>query len=145
RVVATDLVASGIRVPVHGEVRAADLRDKGAADRLLQGCDYVLHTAAQLSLRADAAELGTVNTDAVVRLYEAAKSISAQRFVHISTATLYAVGQEGPLGEDSPVAPRGPHGLSKHGAEVYLRGQKGGPEWTILRPAPIYGQRGRHF
>jgi nucleoside-diphosphate-sugar epimerase len=47
--------------------------------------------------------------------------------------------------ERTPVEPRGPYGLSKHGAELFLRGRSGGLPWTILRAAPIYGRRGRHF
>jgi nucleoside-diphosphate-sugar epimerase len=60
---------------------------------------------------------------------------------------LYAPGQVGPLTEDAATAPRGPHGLSKLGAEAFLRGRgRGdGPAWTILRAAPVYGRRGRHF
>ena len=144
RVIATDLVSSGVRVPVRGEIRPADLRDPGAAPRLVEGCDYVIHAAAQLSVEADAAELARTNTDAVVRLYEAARDAGVERFVHMSTATLYAPSNE-PLTEELPLAPRGSYGMSKHGAEVYLRGQDFGPAWTILRAGPIYGRRGRHF
>ncbi len=147
RVIATDLTERGIRAPVHGEVRAADLRDPEVAAELVSGCDYVIHTAAQLDVAADSAELARTNTDAVVHLYEAAGRAGVKRFVHMSTATLYQSLQQATLREGSPIAPRGPYGMSKHGADVFLRGRNdaGGPAWTILRAAPIYGQRGRHF
>jgi nucleoside-diphosphate-sugar epimerase len=145
RVVATDLRAEGVRVPVRGDVRPADLRDPDAARRLVKDCDYVIHAAAQLRTGTDVAEFARTNTDAVVHLFEAARQAGVERFVHMSTATLYAPSRE-PLKEESPLAPRGSYGMSKHGAEVYLRGQQGhGPAWTILRAAPIYGRRGRHF
>jgi nucleoside-diphosphate-sugar epimerase len=144
RVIATDLRAAGIRVPVRGEAKAADLRDPDAARRVVEGCDAVIHAAAQMVTGADAAELSRTNTDAVAYLYEAARDEGVDRFVHMSTGTLYAPSRE-PLKESSPLAPRGPYGMSKHAAEVYLRGQERGPAWTILRAAPVYGRRGRHF
>jgi len=147
RVIASDRVASGIRVPVRGEVRVGDLRDAAFVGRVVQGCDHVIHTAAQLDVAAESSELAQVNTEAVALLYEAAEAAGVRRFVHTSTALLYDVGRIEPVTEQSPVAPRGSHGLSKHGAELFLRGksQTKGPGWTIVRAAPIYGRRGRHF
>lgn len=144
RVIASDLTTAGLRTPVRGEAQAADLRDPGAIERLVRGCDLVVHTAAQLDVTADPAELTATNTDAVCHLYEAAAAAGAERFVHMSTATLYqSTGRS--LREDTPLSPRGPYGMSKHGAEAFLRGRTDGMPWTILRAAPIYGRRGRHF
>ncbi|MEM9073962.1 MAG: NAD(P)-dependent oxidoreductase [Myxococcota bacterium] len=144
RVIASDLRARTVRVPVRGEVREADLTDPSAIRELVRGCDAVIHTAALLDVGAGQAALAAVNTDAVAALYEAAEAASAKHFVHLSGARLYAAHGPAPLREDAPLAPRGPYGMSKHAAEVFLRGQKGLP-WTILRAAPIYGRRGRHF
>ncbi len=147
RVVANDLTAAGVPVPVRGEVRPGDLRDEAVRARVMRGVDHVVHTAAQLDAVADPAQFAASNTDVVVRLYEAAEQARVKRFIHMSTAMLYAPRQGRPLDEDATVAPRGPHGLSKHGAEVFLRGRgaSASPAWTILRAAPIYGRRGRHF
>lgn len=145
RVIATDLGKHGIRMPVRGEVRSADLRDTGVLEGLVSGCDYVIHTAARLDDAADPAELTGINTDAVVNLYEAAEAAGAKRFVQVSTATLYAARPGEGLTEEDELSPRGPYGMSKYGAEVFLRGRSEGLPWTVLRPAPIYGRRGRHF
>lgn len=147
RVIANDLTSAGVPVPVRGEVRPGDLRDEAVRARIVRGVDHVVHTAAQLDSVADPAQLAASNTDVVVRLYEAAEAAHVKRFVHMSTSMLYAPRQPQPLSEESEVAPRGPHGLSKHGAEAFLRGRgaSAGPAWTILRAAPIYGRRGRHF
>jgi UDP-glucose 4-epimerase len=147
RVIVSDIDSRGLRAPVRGEVRAADLRDEAVFPALVKGCDLVVHTAAQMSVSADAAELSKTNSDAVVRLYEAAQAAQAKRFVHISTATLYGGPITEPLTEQHPLEPRGPYGLSKHAAELYLRGRDSASSlpWTILRAAPIYGRRGRHF
>lgn len=147
RVIVSDRERRGLRAPVRGEIRAADIRDPSVLPALVKGCDAVIHTAAQLSVSADAAELAKTNSDAVAALYEAAAAAGASRFVHVSTATMYESPSRGPLKEDHPLAPRGPYGLSKHGAEAFLRGRDRGrgPAFTILRAAPIYGRRGRHF
>jgi 2-alkyl-3-oxoalkanoate reductase len=145
RVIASDLRPAGVRVPVRGEVRPADLRDPSALRALLRGCDVVIHTAARLDVDADSAELSRVNTDAVVGLYQAAREAGVRRFVHMSDGILYAAS-EAPIREDAPLAPRGRYGMSKHAAEVFLLGQeREGPAWTILRAAAVYGRRGRHF
>lgn len=146
RVVASDLTAKGVQQPVRGEVRPGDLRDRDFVKRLVEGCDYVIHTAALLDVGAPEAALREVNTDVVARLHDAAREAGAARFVQVSTAMLYAQGQRQPLTEDAPLAPRGEHGRSKLGAEEVLRAREGdGPAWTILRAAPLYGRRGRHF
>lgn len=147
RVIASDSNAAGIRTPVRGEVRPGDLTDDRFVASVVKGCDHVVHTAALLSATADPASLAKVNTDVVMRLYEAADAAKVKRFLHVSTAMLYGVDQRGALAETAEVAPRGPFGLSKHAAEAFLRGRASGsgPAWTILRASPIYGRRGRHF
>ncbi len=147
RVIANDRTAAGVRVPTRGEVRPGDLRSPEVVKDLVRGCDFVVHTAAQMESGAEPAELARANTDVVVQLYEAAQAAGARRLVHMSTAMLYQIGAGGPLTEDAPVAPRGPFGMSKHGAEVFLRGrtEASALPWTVLRAAPVYGRRGRHF
>jgi nucleoside-diphosphate-sugar epimerase len=148
RVIVSDRDPRGLRAPVRGEVRGGDITSGQPLDALVRGADIVVHTAAQLSVSADAAELARTNSDAVAALYEAAERQGATRFVHLSTATLYERGRVGEtIREDARLAPTGPYSLSKHGAEAFLRGRidSKGPAWTILRPAPIYGRRGRHF
>ena len=128
-------------------MRPGDLRDTSVLERIVRGCDHVVHTAALLDVGADPAMLSQVNTDVVGNLFDAAEAAGVKRFVHVSTAMLYAEGSRSPLTEDAPVAPRGAHGMSKHGAEAFLRGRSRhrSPAWTILRAAPLYGRRGKHF
>lgn len=147
RVIVSDRDKRGLRAPIRGEVRGVDITQTDRLDDLVRGVDVVIHSAAQLSVSADAAELARTNCDAVAALYEAAARQGVSRFVHFSTATLYRRGGVGPLREDAELAPTGPYTLSKHGAEAFLRGRgtSSGPAWTILRAAPIYGRRGRHF
>lgn len=146
-VVASDMNERALRQPTRGRVCPGDLTDPAVRERALQGVDHIVHTAGVLDASSDAGKLGSVNTDLVVRLYEEAAARRVKRFVHLSTCMLYSAQTDGPLSEDSPTAARGAHGLSKLGAEAFLRGrgQGDGPAWTILRAAPVYGRRGRHF
>lgn len=146
RVIASDITAKGVQQPVRGEVRAGDLRDRPFVDALVRGCDHVIHTAALLDVGAPVSALHEVNTDVVARLYDAAARAGAKRFVQISSAMLYAPHQGKPLTEEAAIEPRGDHGRSKLSAEEILRAHEGElPAWTILRAAPLYGRRGRHF
>lgn len=146
RVIANDLTAKGVQQPVRGEVRPGDLRDRAFVKELVQGCDYIIHTAALLDVGAPADALREVNTDVVASLHELGGEAGAQRFVQVSTAMLYGQGQAQPLTEDAVIEPRGDHGRSKLAAEEVLRARgEAGTPWTILRAAPLYGRRGRHF
>lgn len=146
-VVAADANVRGLRQPTRGRIEAGDLTERAVRDRALAGVDHVVHTAALLDATASTVGLGRVNTDLVADLYEDAAARGVKRFIHMSTCMLYAPGAHGALSEDAPTAPRGVHGLSKLGAEAFLRGRgrADGPAWTILRAAPLYGRRGRHF
>lgn len=152
-VVASDTNELGIRQPTRGRIEAGDLTERDVRERALAGVDHVIHTAAVLDASTHPTRLARVNTDLVIELFELAAQRGVKRFVHMSTGMLYAPGSGTALTEDAPTAPRGPHGLSKLGAEAFLRGrgrgildeQRPGPAWTILRAAPIYGRRGRHF
>jgi nucleoside-diphosphate-sugar epimerase len=146
-VVANDANARALRKPTRGRACPGDLTQADVRARALEGVDHVIHTAALLDSTAQSMDLSRVNTELVSALFEAAAQTKVKRFVHMSTCMLYAPNQGHPLSEDAETAARGAHGLSKLGAEAFLRGRgRGdGPAWTILRAAPIYGQRGRHF
>ena len=146
RVIASDLTSRSVRVPVRGEVRAGDLRSPEFVSEVARGADHVIHAAAKLDVDTDPSELMRINADVVSALYAAAKRAGARRFLHVSTAMLYGTGETGPIGEDAPLASRGPHTESKLAAERFLEGcPPSDLPWTIVRPAPLYGRRGRHF
>src|SRR6185369_11851340 len=125
RVIASDVSAKGVQTPVRGEIRAGDLRDKAFVERVVKGVDHVIHTAAMLDVGTPYETLAAVNTEAVGALYDALAKNGGKRFVHVSTAMVYGVGQKGPLAEDARILPRGPHSRSKRDAEVLLEDRKG--------------------
>jgi nucleoside-diphosphate-sugar epimerase len=146
RVIATDANGRGVRVPTRGELRTGDLTSTSFVKDVVKGADAIIHTAALLDAIAEPTDLMRVNCDVVQSLYEHGASAGVKRFVQTSTAMVYSLEAKMPLDESSPVEARGAHGESKLAAERFLKRQKdGGPEWTIVRAAPVYGRRGRHF
>ncbi len=147
KVVASDMRAQSVSQPTRGEVRAADLRSVVDVERMVKGVRHVVHTAAALDASLTEEHIHKVNVEGTRSLYRAARAAGVETFFHMSTATLYGPGQSGPLSEDARILPRGPHGRSKWESEQVLAEEsaKGGPAYTVLRAAPIYGRRGRYF
>lgn len=110
---------------------------------LVRGVDAVIHTAAWVDITVPFEKQAPINLYAVRRLYEAAAAEGISRFIHFSSGSLYAA-KEGPLTEDDPLRPTSAYELTKLLAEDFLKAQVGqGPSVTILRPALIYGPRGK--
>ena len=70
------------------DVRAdrADLLDRAALERAVDGCEAVVHVAALYSYEAPAAEIERVNVEGTRNLLEAATRQGVRRFVFTSTA-----------------------------------------------------------
>jgi len=73
------------------EKRHADLRAQDDLDKLLEGVDHVIHTAAWVNFRQDRLTQFTgINTFGAVNMYRAAVKAGVKRFVHVSSVA--AVG-----------------------------------------------------
>jgi len=107
----------------------------------------VNHHAAQIDVRkamADPARDIAVNVVGTVRLLERCVTHGVERVIFASTGgAIYGEPQYLPADENHPVQPRSPYGLDKFAAEHYLRifHEHGGPAYTILRYANVYGPR----
>ena len=122
-----------------------DLR-QGDARALLEGCDVVFHLAAMPGLMkswSDFSLYNTCNCDATLRLLEAARDVKLPQFIHISTSSVY--GKEATQGEDAPLTPFSPYGITKLAAENLCRAFTAnfGLPVTVLRYFSVYGPRQR--
>ena len=88
----------------------------------LAGMDAVLHLAALTHSNDEAAYVRT-NTEGTANLLAAAAAAGVRRFVHVSTRAVAASG--------------GAYSRSK--AEAERRVLASGLDWTVLRPAEVYG------
>ncbi len=133
------------------ELIELDIREAGALLEAVRaaGPDVVFHLAAQIDVRksvADPAFDASINVGGTANLLEAARESGVGRVVFVSTGgAIYGEGenQQLPLGEDAPIAPLSPYGLSKFCAEGYLAlyGRLFGLSSIALRLGNVYGPR----
>jgi nucleoside-diphosphate-sugar epimerase len=147
------LLAEGFRVratgrrprpddlPEEAEYQPADLVTDDLAE-LCAGVTHVFHLAGASSSKSTQEEMERDNIDATARLLDAAGSGPLERFLHMSSTSIYGEEKQLPLPvrEDvEPNASRG-YGKAKWGAEqeVWARSREGMPV-VVLRPVTVYG------
>ena len=75
------------------EKRTADLCRDGQLEKLVEGVDAVIHTAAWVNFRRDSlAQFAEINTTAAAALFRAAQATGVKRFVHVSTVAALGAG-----------------------------------------------------
>ncbi|WP_219468899.1 NAD-dependent epimerase/dehydratase family protein [Nonomuraea rhizosphaerae] len=119
------------------ELRQGDIRDAGTVRRALDGCDAVLHAAADMGITGHGADLGGTNVAGLRNVLGQAAELELDPIVHVSTIGVF-VPPPGPvITADGPLArPRNAYGRSKVEGERYAR-QLGGV--TIVYPGGIAG------
>ena len=135
----------GLRAQPHFAFHEADLRTADLAP-CFAGCDAVFHLAAMPGLMkswTDFQLYETCNISGTQRLLEAARAARIGQFIHISTSSVY--GKEATQGEDAPLQPFSPYGITKLAAEHLCRAYAAnfGLPFTILRYFSVYGPRQR--
>jgi len=105
--------------------------------RALDGCDTVLHLAAQVPLRGvDHADFTRVNVAGTARLVADARAAGVTRFVFMSTI-FAAIGETLAAG----MVPDTPYGRSKRATEAHVGSFAGsGRQAVTLRPPLVYGE-----
>jgi nucleoside-diphosphate-sugar epimerase len=124
----------------EADLRFADL------EPLIDGIDAVVNEAAMAGLVKswrDIDAYATNNVSGLGRLLEASRNVGVQRFVQISTSSVY--GTEAVGDEDRPLRPVSPYGVTKLAAEHLVRcyAEAYGLPAVVLRYFSIYGPRQR--
>jgi len=125
------------------ELIQGDLAELALAD-VLRGVDVVFHLAARASARAswrDDFELYLHdNVRATERLLRAAHTAAVGRVVFASSSSVYGDAGALPLGEDAPLAPVSPYGVTKVAGEQLARAYGAqGLDVICLRYFTVYG------
>ena len=101
-----------------------DVADAQAVEEGMQGCDAVVHFAAEThvdrSIR-DASEFLRTNLLGTQTVLEAARRLGVKRYIQISTDEVYGSLSEGAANEESPLLPNSPYAASKAGADHLVR------------------------
>lgn len=127
-----------------------DLDDSAARTAVgMRGADAVVHAAAKVFQAGSRAEYLRVNVAGTERLLEAA-SLSAPRFIHVSSVAVYAgISSKGRLTEDrwteADPERQSAYAASKHLSErtAWRAHRAGDVRLTTVRPSVIYGERDR--
>jgi len=119
----------------------ADLADDDLAP-LVDGTTHVFHLAGASSSRSDDAEMQRTNVVGTAKLVAAVASEGVERFVHMSSTSVYGEEEQLPLPvrEDTEVHPSRGYGKAKWGAEEEVwRAADKGLAVVVLRPVSVYG------
>jgi UDP-glucose 4-epimerase len=126
-VIVLDNLSTGFRRSVlHGELVEGNSGDRELVGNLIRehGIEAVLHFAAHIVVPESVAEplkyYGN-NTCNTRNLLQACHDNGVKRFIFSSTAAVYGIPAGPAAGEDSPLAPINPYGLSKLMSEWMLR------------------------
>ena len=114
-----------------------DVRDPGAAARLVDGADVLVHAAAALPIQASRESIRSVNVEGAAVTLAAALEARVGRTVLISSTAVYGIPKHHPLREDAPLVGVGHYGESKIDAEALFR--VAAVESTIIRPKTFIG------
>ncbi len=134
-----DLVDSG-RVAFH----QGDVCNPATVGKAMEGCDSVLHFAAETHVDRSIAEAGTFVTTDVYGTFvilEAARKAEVDLFLHVSTDEVYGESGGNPCSEDAPLMSKSPYAASKAGADrlAYAYHETYGLPVVITRCVNNYG------
>ncbi|HVA44932.1 MAG TPA: GDP-mannose 4,6-dehydratase [Pirellulales bacterium] len=126
-----------------------DFRDAEAMRRLFQGhrFSHVIHLGAYAGVRPSVANpliYETTNVGGTLSLLEAARQFPVERFLLVSSSTVYGHPATAPFVEDAPLGrPLSPYGASKRAAELFgmTYFQLHQVPVVSLRPFSVYGPR----
>lgn len=130
----------------HGVTLArADLLDEARLPELVRGREVVFHVAGWVG--GDPAMARPVNVTATEAVVRTAARQGVRRVIHVSTVGAYDLPPEGPVDEETPLAPDGGdrYGRTKAEGEIRARelAEEAGLELAVVRPAMVYGPRSR--
>jgi nucleoside-diphosphate-sugar epimerase len=121
------------------DVHQTDIRNAAAVGRAMQDAQVVIHCAAALPL-ASAQEIHSTEVDGTRLLLAAAARLEVDRFIYISSTSVYGIPDHHPVCEHDTLHGVGPYGIAKIQAEQLCReARTRGACVSILRPKSFVG------
>lgn len=129
------------------EMSVGDMTDSGSVARTLDGCDAVVHAAAEIGVTGGTGAGGQVNVDGVRCVVGQAVEAGLDPIVYTSTIAVYLPTTDPVLTPASPLAePLSAYGRGKRDAELLVRGwQAEGASVTTFVVGGVYGPRSPHL
>lgn len=125
------------------EMVQADLSNAEDVRQILDGCETIIHCAIGTTY-GEPRKIADVTVGGTQRLVKAALTQGVQRFVHVSSMSVYGryANGDGQISESAPVCPlrNDSYGQSKADAErVVFDGARQGLPAVVVRPARVFG------
>jgi UDP-glucose 4-epimerase len=143
-----DVVNVDLQPAASGEKHyAVDVTDSDALQAVFreERPQRVIHLAAHISVPASVANPQMdmeQNIGGSLSVFEACRKFDVDRVLFASSAAVYGNAATPPIGEDAPVMPMSPYGISKRAVEQYLVGfYKQWFSYAIFRYGNVYGPR----
>jgi nucleoside-diphosphate-sugar epimerase len=131
-------VAEELRSPAVEEIEG-DFISREVTARAAEGADLVVHCAAAAPPDLETAR--RINLEGTRSVIEAALANGCPRLIHISTGSVYAMGDRPVVDEECPLKESGDaYGVTKaEGDRLVIESAARGLQATILRPGAILG------
>jgi nucleoside-diphosphate-sugar epimerase len=127
----------------HLEEIVGDIRDQELLQRVLPGCDAVIHLACisnDPSFELDPTLGKSINFDAFAPLVKISKTSGVKRFIYASSSSVYGVSEIPEVDESHPLRPLTDYSKFKALCEpILLEEQSANFTTLILRPATVCG------
>lgn len=128
------------------ELIGGDLQDSDAVRKAVNGCQFVFHLGALISIPYSylhPLEVAETNLIGTLNVLMACRDLVVERLIHTSTSEVYGTAQRTPIDETHPLQGQSPYSASKIGADklaesFYCTYQL--PVVTV-RPFNTYGPR----
>lgn len=149
RILARDPARVAPALGPHGvecEVFVGDMTDGQTVARAVEGCDAVVHAAAQIGV-GGGGQAGDVNVEGVRTVVGAAIEAGVGRVVYTSSVTVHMPGVASRIALDTPLSePSSPYAASKVAAERLVRTWQGqGHPITTVVLGGVYGPISREL
>src|SRR5689334_17085763 len=136
-------VLAAVKGHPHLEEIEGDIRDRHLLEKVIPGCDAVIHLACisnDPSFELDPGLGKTINYDAFFDLVDVSVASGVRRFVYASSSSVYGIKDEPNVTEDLPLLPLTDYSKYKALCEqVLLERRRPGFTTLILRPATVCG------
>jgi dihydroflavonol-4-reductase len=123
------------------EVAPGDMTDADAVARALDGCDAVLHAAAEIGVSGGRGPAGTANVEGVRQVVGQAVDLGLDPILYTSSVAAHLPTDEAVITTDTPLAEaRSAYGRAKREAEELVRSyQAAGAPVTTFVISGVYG------
>jgi nucleoside-diphosphate-sugar epimerase len=138
-----DDVLDAVKANPKLEQIKGDMRDRKLLERIIPGCDAVIHLACisnDPSFELDPGLGKSINYDAFIDLVKVSKASGVKRFIYASSSSVYGIKPEQNVTEDLPLEPLTDYSKYKAMCEEVLQKERA-PGFTVLtvRPSTVCG------